>query len=48
MVIYQDYTFLYVFTATNKDTRYLKQKLAAIKGNIEKFIIMVEGFNISL
>lgn len=48
MIIYQDYKFLYVFAATNKDTRFLKQKLVAIKGNIEKFILMVGGFNIHL
>lgn len=48
MIIYQDCKFLYVFAATNKDTRFLKQKLVAIKGNIETFIIMVGGFNIHL
>lgn len=46
--IYQEYKFLCVFAPTNKGTIYLKQKLIAIKENIDKSTIMVRGFNTHL
>lgn len=48
MVIYQEYKLLYVFAHTNKATRYLKQKLIAMKENIDKPTVRVRGFNTHL